>query len=699
MYLVHIYFEHPSRKGTITFDFSKDQGKIKKWTFISADSAPSELLPLIALACEGAHFLNQPGFDHQGLFKHAQLPSRLEFIFALHPHDTRTRSVMGGGLLITGEGRTRILKKGEHQYVPSNIYHRIPKIAKGNAPYFMLGYGPELVAHHETDDFNFTDPCFRLRRFLSLFTKQALITDPVALLTHIHYRGIQRLRIPPKHGMERIAQVFREHLSIDTGPWLEKSCDFSSEWKKLSPWQQRAALPALDAARHLIDAFPKCRKPLDMPGLILFNGPDHFCTEEAFSPWIMLMDQMLPEMQFIVTLFDRFHLHLPDESLRKSLSMPEPRGQQEIKKRTKIPKGSILFIDIDSHLPNLALMKLSRYFKEQGRTVILCRKERYIRGVDAVYASCVFSFSSSRERAASLHQFYGGSLILGGSGVDIHKRLPGEIEKLPADYALYPELEDRGIGFITRGCPFHCPFCIVPQKEGAIRQVSDIETLLPNKINKLILLDDNILAHPMAVKFLEEMAMRRLQVNFTQSLDIRFADREKARLLRLVDCRNTKFTRQNYYFSLNDTQDLEQVRDKYQLFGFSPADNVEFICMYGYNTNLAEDVERFRFLKTLPGAYVFVQEYRPLPNSPRPELSGFFDGDADKLIDELIKIEFRQNMKSMERYYRWVSKRYVQQFGRLHMRLVDTIFRYNYRHRRGQYIATMAGTTKEIEER
>jgi radical SAM superfamily enzyme YgiQ (UPF0313 family) len=67
-----------------------------------------------------------------------------------------------------------------------------------------------------------------------------------------------------------------------------------------------------------------------------------------------------------------------------------------------------------------------------------------------------------------LRKFYGDSLIAGGSGVDLKLRLPENIETLPADYSLYPELADRAIGFLTRGCPFSCPFCIVPQKEGAV---------------------------------------------------------------------------------------------------------------------------------------------------------------------------------------------------------------------------------------
>ncbi|MDY0039185.1 MAG: hypothetical protein RBS57_02660, partial [Desulforhabdus sp.] len=92
-----------------------------------------------------------------------------------------------------------------------------------------------------------------------------------------------------------------------------------------------------------------------------------------------------------------------------------------------------------------------------------------------------------------------------------------------------------------------------------------------------------------------------------------------------------------------------------------------------------------------PGAYVFTQKYQPVVGGPPPDLARFFEGDADQLIDKLIKIEFTQNMKSMETYYRWVSRSYAEAFGKLHMPLVDTIFRYNRRHMKGRYIATLAG--------
>jgi hypothetical protein len=147
-----------------------------------------------------------------------------------------------------------------------------------------------------------------------------------------------------------------------------------------------------------------------------------------------------------------------------------------------------------------------------------------------------------------------------------------------------------------------------------------------------------------------------------------------------------------YHFSLNDSRRLEEVKKKYSLLLFTARDNVEFVCMYGFDTTLEEDVARFRFLRSLPGAYVFVQRYRPVPGGSGPRELDFFGRDPDRLIRELITISFTQNMKSMETYYRWLSRQYALAFGRVNTDLVDAIFRYNLRWQKGHYVATMAGT-------
>lgn len=46
-------------------------------------------------------------------------------------------------------------------------------------------------------------------------------------------------------------------------------------------------------------------------------------------------------------------------------------------------------------------------------------------------------------------------------------------------------------------------------------------------------------------------------------------------------------------------------------------------------------------------------------------------------------------MKSMEQYYRWLSRLYFERFGKLHMPLVDTAFRYNLRDHKGMYITSI----------
>ncbi|MBW1678318.1 MAG: hypothetical protein JRJ79_17425 [Deltaproteobacteria bacterium] len=662
MYLLSIHYENAKKNDAGEFCFETKRGEIRKWTLIPSGPKGRELLQLMALACGGPDFFARLPCDLHRFCRISGTPLHIEILLVRHsPYDGRslTPHLFGSGIEINDGGQAKIVRKNDCRMLPSGISIFKPPLGSGNLKYLILGYGSQWRPHKNTDVFDFRDPFHRITRFHSLFSSDVPITDPIAFLFRLHYKAIRCSRFPAQQTIWRVGALFKEHLNIETGRWLEKRCDFEQEWYQLRPWQQRVALPILDAVRHIIDASPRSGTPLDRPGVLLLDRPDLFCTEKIFPCWITLMNRLLPAMQYVITLSGKARSNFPRSTQRKRLALPPAAVPTESKtKKTRLPRGTILLIDVDSRLPNPALMKLSRYYKEQGRKVVLARKGSKIKGAKGVYASSVFFSPASTRRVAALREYYGDSLIVGGSGVDIHSRLPEEIEKLPADYALYPELGDRAIGFITRGCPFKCPFCIVPVKEGKTHQVSNLEELLQNDKKKLILLDDNILSHPRADKFLEDMAV--------------------------------------YHFSLNDTSNLDRVRRKYRQLGFTPKDNVEFICMYGYNTTLAEDVERFRFLQSLPGAYVFVQRYQPILGGPTPILEKFFDDNADKLINDLVKIIFAQNMKSMEKYYRWLSKLYVMTFGKLHMGLVDTIFRYNNRDHKGRYIATLAGAMKNL---
>ena len=575
--------------------------------------------------------------------------------------------------------------------LPPGVGLSVPRVSLSNARWFFLAYGPAHEVHRGTDRFDFADPFFRVGRFGSLFDRGARLTDPVAFLSLLLYRGLRKSRYPAIRTLARLAEVLGDALGIDVEPLNAEEPDLEGWWSTLPAWKRRPLVPLLDAVRHVVDASPFQPEPLDIPCPILLERPDSLFGPRAFPAWVYLLEKLFPRAQFVVTLGDEARARFPRGLLTQELPVPEGEQERPRSRRPKPSPGAIALVDVDGTLPNLALMKLSSYFRMQGCKVVLSRRGERIAGVEAAWASCIFPSESSAARLVKLRRWYGDSLTAGGSGLDVSLRLPPEVEALPPDYSLYPELGDRAIGFLTRGCPFTCAFCVVPAKEGMPRLVSDLDALLQGR-KKLVLLDDNILAHPRSVALLEEMAYRKIEVNFTQTLDLRLVTSRKAELLRKVRCANTKFTRRVYHFSLNDAEGLDEVRRKYDLLRFTARENVEFVCMYGYDTTLAQDVARFRFLRSLPGAYVFVQRYRPLPGGPAPQVRGFFGQNPDRQIRELVSICFTQNMKSMEIYYRWLSRQYALAFGRLNTDLVETIFRYNYRWRKGLYVSTLAGT-------
>lgn len=79
-------------------------------------------------------------------------------------------------------------------------------------------------------------------------------------------------------------------------------------------------------------------------------------------------------------------------------------------------------------------------------------------------------------------------------------------------------------GFLTRGCPNKCPWCVVPRKEGRIRPYWDVERVANGK-RKLILMDNNILAAgSYAVEQLEKIILRGYHIDFNQALDARLVN-------------------------------------------------------------------------------------------------------------------------------------------------------------------------------
>lgn len=123
-------------------------------------------------------------------------------------------------------------------------------------------------------------------------------------------------------------------------------------------------------------------------------------------------------------------------------------------------------VDVDGHhFPNLALMKLSAWHKSEGDSVEFA--DAMFGSYDRVYMSKVFTFTPDCS------DYYPCEVVKAGTGYrDYTTTLPESIEHMCPDYSLYGV--DEAYGFLTRGCPNHCPWCIVPHKEGSIRPASPI---------------------------------------------------------------------------------------------------------------------------------------------------------------------------------------------------------------------------------
>ena len=80
----------------------------------------------------------------------------------------------------------------------------------------------------------------------------------------------------------------------------------------------------------------------------------------------------------------------------------------------------VALFDVDSRIPNLALMKLSAYYKTRGCEVVLARKLVRIE-TDKYFASTVFFRASSRKRIDALQALYGDRIEIGGSGIHLGK--------------------------------------------------------------------------------------------------------------------------------------------------------------------------------------------------------------------------------------------------------------------------------------
>ena len=213
------------------------------------------------------------------------------------------------------------------------------------------------------------------------------------------------------------------------------------------------------------------------------------------------------------------------------------RGQTALKGGIQLKIG---LIDVDGHRwPNLCLMKLSTYHKTRGDTVEWHDgRKRY----DLVYMSRVFTDSYSKDYTGVVHA---DQIVRGGTGYDLTNRLPDDVEHTRPDYTLYPQFAGTAYGFLSRGCPRGCGFCIVGKKEGCKTvAVADLAEFWAGE-KEIKLLDANLLACPDWERLLGQLADSGATVDFTQGLDVRLITPEKVVALNGVKTKMLHFAWDN----------------------------------------------------------------------------------------------------------------------------------------------------------
>lgn len=173
--------------------------------------------------------------------------------------------------------------------------------------------------------------------------------------------------------------------------------------------------------------------------------------------------------------------------------------------------------------PNYALMKISAYHKTAGDVVEWWNP---LYKYDRVYSSKVFDFTPDDP-------YLPDGTVRGGTGyrdLPMDMKLPPELDNIFPDYSVYPEC-DYAIGYLTRGCIRNCRWCIVPKKEGHIRPYRRWQEIVRADTNKLVLMDNNILACDYGIEQLQSLIGSGYRIDVNQGMDARLVDETIADIL------------------------------------------------------------------------------------------------------------------------------------------------------------------------
>lgn len=275
-------------------------------------------------------------------------------------------------------------------------------------------------------------------------------------------------------------------------------------------------------------------------------------------------------------------------------------------------------IDVDGHnFPSLPLMKISAYHKSRGDSVEWYNPlTAWISPPDRVYMSKVFTFTPDYQYPVNADE-----IIKGGTGYsypDGGAALASEIEHIYPDYSIYyekiPAVRNTAYGFLTRGCPRGCDFCIVGAKEGkCAKKVADLREFWNGQKN-IVLLDANMFAckdwKELSVQLIESGAW----VDFSQGCDIRIMTEEKAEYIARMKIKQVHFAWDRY----EDKEKIIPQFEKFKAFTKWGKEKLGVYVLCNFNTTFEQDLERIYTLRDMGySPYAMLYEKEKIPRGHR----------------------------------------------------------------------------------
>lgn len=290
-------------------------------------------------------------------------------------------------------------------------------------------------------------------------------------------------------------------------------------------------------------------------------------------------------------------------------------------------------LDGGTRHPNLALMKISKYYKSKNHTVNLLHNYTTLDKYDKVFMSKVFDFTKIPVSIS-------GNVEYGGTGFyfDDAPELKYEIEHHMPDYSLYDDYIEKeisrginktyfldylnySIGFTTRGCFRGCEFCVNRKCKKVVRH-SHVKEFVDLSRKYIYLWDDNILGYENWKEVFQELKEIDKPFQFRQGLDIRLMTDEKASVLSKAKYKG------DFIFAFDNIDETNEIIDKIKLWKkyYTAKGNSKFyvFCgfdrqgIYDYNfwkQDIIDTFERIRILMTY-GCIPYVMRHENYMNSP-----------------------------------------------------------------------------------